>query len=250
MELIMGTLEGKVALVTGGSRGIGAAIVQRLAAAGADVALTYTRSADKAEAVAQAVRKGGRKAIAIAAEAADPKAAAAAVNQTVRELKRLDILVNNAGIFRAGPLEEVTLEDFDATMEINVRAVFFSVQAAAAHMKSGGRIISIGSNLAEQVFGPGMTVYSASKAALIGMTRGLARDLGPRGITVNVVQPGPINTDMNPADGPHSGPQLARLAIGHYGEPRDIAGLVTWLASDEGRFITGTSITIDGGGNA
>jgi 3-oxoacyl-[acyl-carrier protein] reductase len=246
----MGTLEGKVALVTGGSRGIGAAIVQRLAAAGADVALTYTRSADKAEAVAQAVRQGGRKAIAIAAEAADPKAAAAAVNQTVRELKRLDILVNNAGIFRAGPLEEVTLEDFNATMEINVRAVFFSVQAAAAHMKSGGRIISMGSNLAEQVFGPGMTVYSASKAALIGMTRGLARDLGPRGITVNVVQPGPINTDMNPADGPHSAPQLARLAIGHYGEPRDIAGLVTWLASDEGRFITGTSITIDGGGNA
>src|SRR5690349_5490180 len=239
MEPSMGTLEGKVALVTGGSRGIGAAIVQRLAAAGADVALTYTRSADKAEAVAQAVRQSGRKAVAIAAEGTNPKAASAAVNQTVRELSRLDILVNNAGIFRAGPLEQFTLEDFDATMAINVRAVFFSIQAAATHMKSGGRIISIGSNLADAVFGPGMTVYSASKAALVGMTRGLARDLGPRGITVNVVQPGPTNTDMNPADGPHSVPQLARLAIGHYGEPKDIAGLVAWLASDEGRFITG-----------
>jgi 3-oxoacyl-[acyl-carrier protein] reductase len=246
----MSTLEGKVALVTGGSRGIGAAIVQRLAAAGADVALTYARSANGAEGVASAARQQGRRAIAIASDAADAGAAAAAVDQTVRELKRLDILVNNAGIFLAGPLDKVTLEDFEATMAINVRAVFFGSQAAAAHMSSGGRIISIGSNLGEQVFGPGMTLYSASKAALIGMTRGLARDLGPRGITVNVVQPGAINTDMNPADGPHADPQRSRMAMPRFGEPGDIAGLVTWLAGEEGRFVTGASITIDGGGNA
>jgi 3-oxoacyl-[acyl-carrier protein] reductase len=246
----MSTLAGKAALVTGGSRGMGAAIVRRLAGSGADVALTYTRSTELAQSVAESARAHGRKALAIAADSADPHAVVAAVKQTVAALGRLDVLVNNAGVFQLAPLQEVSLEDFDTTLAINVRAVFFGSQAAAPYMKSGGRIISIGSNLAERVHSPGMSLYALSKSALIGMTKGLARELGPRGITVNLVQPGPTDTDMNPVGGPSADSQRSRLAIPHYGAPDDIAGLVAWLASDAGRFVTGASITIDGGGNA
>jgi 3-oxoacyl-[acyl-carrier protein] reductase len=244
------TLEGKVALVTGGSRGIGAAIAMRLGREGANVALTYARSAEKARAVVSDLEAVGRRALAIAADNTDPRAVDAAVKQTVATFGRLDILVNNAGIFSAGPLDTLTLQDFDAAMAVNVRAVFIASRAAAAQMGEGGRIISIGSNLAERVPGPGLSIYAASKAALVGLTKGMARDLGSRGITVNVVHPGSTDTDMNPAEGPSADAQRSLMAIPRYGEPCDVAGLVAWLASPAGRFVTGAALTIDGGANA
>jgi NAD(P)-dependent dehydrogenase (short-subunit alcohol dehydrogenase family) len=250
MELIMSRLKGKVALVTGGSRGIGAAIARRLAQDGADISLTYARSAEKAQAVVADIERTGRRGLAIAAENGDAAAIEAAVNATVEALGRLDILVNNAGIFLAAPLETLTVADFDETVAVNVRAAFVASRAASAHMAEGGRIISIGSNLAERVPGQGISLYAASKAALVGLTKGMARDLGPRGITVNIVHPGSTDTDMNPADGPHADGQRSLMAIPRFGEAHDIAGLVAWLASEEGRFVTGAALTIDGGANA
>jgi NAD(P)-dependent dehydrogenase (short-subunit alcohol dehydrogenase family) len=246
----MSRIEGKRALVTGGSRGIGAAIALRLAQEGADVALTYERSADSAETVAAEIRALGRNALAIRADCADAAAVRSAVSQAADALGGLDILVNNAGIARGGTLEEMTLEDIDATLAVNVRAVIVGSQEAIRHLPDGGRIISIGSCLAEQVHVPGISVYSASKAALIALTKGLARDLGPRSITVNVVHPGPVDTDMNPADGPQAPDMLEGMAIKKYGQPEDIAGAVAWLASAEGRYVTGAGITLDGGVNA
>ncbi len=243
-------LRGKVALVTGGSRGIGAAIARQLARAGADVALTYVRSAEKAEAVVKEIEVLGRRGLAIQADNTDAQAVEASVATTIAQLGRLDILVNSAGIWHAGPLETVTLEQLDETMAVNFRAPFIASKAAAAVMPEGGRIISIGSNLAERVPDAGIGLYSASKAALVGLTKGLARDLGPRGITVNVVHPGSTNTDMNPADGDHANAQRGRMAIPEYGSPDDIAGLVAWLAGPQGRFVTGAALTIDGGANA
>ena len=246
----MSRLKGKIALVTGGSRGMGAAIVRRLASEGADVALTYNSSEDRANAVVAEIRGVGGKCLAIAADSADPSAIQAAVEKTVAEFGQLDILVNNAGIFVVKPIEQLTLDDFDETVNVNVRAVFTASQAAAAHMGEGGRIISIGSNLAEHVPMPGASLYSLSKSALIGFTKGLARDLGPKGITVNVVHPGSTNTDMNPADGDYADGQRSLMAIPRFGEPDDIASFVVWLAGDESRFITGAGLTIDGGTNA
>ena len=246
----MSRLAGKVALVTGGSRGIGAAIAHALAADGADVALTYARFAERAEAVAAELVAQGRRGVAIGADSADAAAVAAAVDQTVSDFGRIDILVNNAGIFTAAPIDELTIADFDATVAVNVRAVFAASKAAAAHMGEGGRIISIGSNLAARVPGAGISLYALSKSALVGLTKGLARDLGPRGITVNVVQPGSTDTDMNPAAGPDAEDQRSLMAIPRYGTPQDIAGLVSWLAGPEGRFVTGAAWTIDGGANA
>jgi 3-oxoacyl-[acyl-carrier protein] reductase len=243
-------LAGKRALVTGGSRGIGAAIARRLAAEGADVAITYERSAERAEALTREIKALGRGSLAIQADAADPIAIKAAVDEAVRALGGLDILVNNAGIFKSGPIEEMTLDDIDATLAVNVRAVVVASQAAAAHMGDGGRIISTGSCLAERVAEPGVSLYSLSKAALIGWTKGLARDLGPRGITVNIVHPGSTDTDMNPADGPHADAQRARMAIPTYGRAEDVAALVAFVAGPEGRSINGTGLTIDGGANA
>ncbi|MFD1702372.1 SDR family oxidoreductase [Methylopila henanensis] len=245
-----GRLAGKKALVTGASRGIGAAIAKRLAAEGADVVITYERSAEKAEAVAAEIRALGRKGVAIQADAADVAATQAAVEKTVAELGGLDILVNNAGIARGGPIGDMTLEDIRATLDVNVLSVIVASQAAAKHLPDGGRIISIGSCLGEQVGFAGIAVYSASKAALVGLTKGLARDLGARKITVNVVQPGPVNTDMNPQDGDQAPAMLAGMAIKSYGQPDDIAGAVAWLASAEGRYVTGARITLDGGVNA
>ncbi|MPY91375.1 MAG: SDR family oxidoreductase [Luteitalea sp.] len=247
---MMSKLQGKVALVTGGSRGIGAAIAMKLAEEGATVALTYARSVEKARAVVSNIEAVGRRSLAIAADNTDSTAVEAAVRQTVAALGRLDILVNNAGIFLAGPLETLSLQDFDTAFSVNVRAVFIASRAAAGHMDEGGRIISIGSNLAERAPGPGLSLYAASKAALVGLTKGMARDLGPRGITVNVVHPGSTDTDMNPAEGPLADEQRSLMAIPRYGEPRDVAGLVAWLASTEGRFVTGAALTIDGGANA
>ena len=245
----MSRLAGKRALVTGGSRGIGAAIACRLAAEGADVALTYERSADKAAAVVTEIEALGRKGFAIAADSADPAAVTRAVDDAARALGGLDILVNNAGIYRGGPVAEWSLADIDATLAVNVRAVVLASQAAAAHLGEGGRIISTGSCLADRVVEPKVTLYAMSKAALIGFTKGLARDLGPRGITVNIVHPGSTDTDMNPAGGPGADAQRARMAIPRYGQPEDIAGLVAYLASEEARFITGAGFAIDGGVN-
>jgi 3-oxoacyl-[acyl-carrier protein] reductase len=244
------TLAGKVALVTGGSRGIGAAIAKRLSAEGAAVALTYVNAVDKAEKVVAEIEAAGGRAIAIWADNRNAEAIEAAILRTVETFGRLDILVNSAGIWHASPIETVSVADFDEVMAVNFRAPFVAVRAATEYIGDGGRIISIGSNLAERVPDSGISLYSASKAALVGLTKGLARDLGLRGITVNVVHPGSTNTDMNPADGEHAEPQRVRIATGSFGRPEDIAGLVAWLAGPQGRFVTGASLTIDGGANA
>ncbi|KGB98105.1 short chain dehydrogenase family protein [Burkholderia multivorans] len=246
----MNRLQGKRALVTGGSRGIGAAIAKRLAADGADVAITYEKSADRAQAVVAEIETLGRRAVAIQADSADPAAVRAAVDRAADTLGGLDILVNNAGIFRAGSLDALTLDDIDATLNVNVRAVIVASQAAARHLGEGGSIVSTGSCLATRVPDAGMSLYAASKAALIGWTQGLARDLGPRGITVNIVHPGSTDTDMNPADGEHADAQLARMAIPRYGKADDVAALVAFVVGPEGRSINGTGLTIDGGANA
>jgi len=243
------SLQGKAALVTGGSRGIGAAIARKLAQDGADVALTYASAASKAQAVVADIEATGRRGLAIAADSNDAAAIEAAVEQAVAAFGRLDILVNNAGIFRIGPIEDLTLEDFDATIAVNLRAAFVASKAAAARMDEGGRIITIGSNLAERVPQAGISAYTASKAALVGLTKGLARDLGPRGITANIVHPGSTDTDMNPASGPHAEAQRGLMAIPRFAEPGDVAGVVAWLASPQSRSVTGTAFTIDGGAN-
>lgn len=245
----MQNLDGKVAFVTGGSRGIGAAIVRRLAADGADVAFTYVSEAsrDTALALAREVEGGGRRARAIQADSADAAQVRQAVEQAIAELGPVDVLVNNAGIFLAGPLDAVTPDDYERTMNINVRAPFVAIQTAQATMPRGGRIINIGSCLAERAGRAGVTLYAASKSALLGMTRGLARDLGERGITANVVHPGPIDTDMNPANGERAGELVAVLSLPHYGEARDIAGMVAFLAGPDGRYVTGASLAVDGG---
>jgi 3-oxoacyl-[acyl-carrier protein] reductase len=247
MSFTMTGLSGKVALVTGGSRGIGAAIARRLAGDGADVALTYASAADKAQAVAKQIEADGGRALVIKADNADPSAATGAVEQTVRDLGRIDILVNNAGIFTGGPLEELTVEQVDRILAVDVRAVFLASQAAARHMTEGGRIITIGSAMTERVPAPGMSLYAMCKSALTGLTKGLARDLGPRGITATVVHGGLIDTDMNPADGPNADLFSSVTALGRYGTADDIAATVAHLAGDAGRYITGTAVTVDGG---
>ncbi|MGH3476182.1 MAG: SDR family NAD(P)-dependent oxidoreductase [Pseudonocardiaceae bacterium] len=246
----MPELAGKAALVTGGSRGIGAAIAQRLARDGADVALTYRSAADCAQNVVGQIEATGRRGLAITADSADPGAVVAAVDRTAAEFGRLDILVNSAGIFPFGPIEEVSLQDYEHTMAVHVRAVFVAVQAASRHLRTGGRIISIGSNLAERVPFPGITLYSLSKSALNGLTKGLAREFGPRGITANIVHPGSTDTDMNPADGDTADQQRQLIALGHYGTADDIAATVAHLAGPGGSYISGQAITVDGGGNA
>lgn len=240
-------LAGKAALVTGGSRGIGAAIAKALARDGADVAITYVSAEAQAKSVVEDIRALGRRAVAIRADSADMADVESSVETAAAEFGRLDILVNNAGIAQMGPLQDVTLEDLDRTLSIHVRASFVAARAAARRMGEGGRIVNIGSCLAERVAGPEMTLYAMSKAALIGLSKGLAFDLGPRGITANVVQPGPTDTDMNPADGEHAQDQRLKLALGHYGSADDIAATVVHLAGPGGRFITGASIAVDGG---
>lgn len=243
----MSELEGQIALVTGGSRGMGAAIAKRLARDGADVAVTYVSSAQKAHAVVGEIEAAGRRGLALSADSADATAVVQAVERTASELGGLDVLVNNAGVFPYGPLEDVTLEELDRTMAIHARAVFLASQAAVAHMSTDGRIISIGSSLATHVPYPGVSLYAMSKSALIGLTKGLARDLGERGITVNIVDPGSTDTDMNPADGPTADDERSLTALGTYGSVDDIAATVAHLAGPGGRNITGTSIAVDGG---
>jgi len=243
----MAVLTNRVALVTGGSRGIGAAIAKRLAADGAAVAITYASSADKAEeVVAGIVREGGR-AVAIQADSGSPEAVTRAVQRTVAELGSIDILVNNAGIAVLGSVGEIRDEDFERMLDVNVRGVFYATREAVRHMRAGGRIINIGSINSDFVpFAQG-SLYSMTKAAIAGFTRGLARDLGPRGITVNNVQPGPVETDMNPADGPFASQVKGFIAVGRYGRGDEIAALVSHIAGPEGAYINGAQLKIDGG---
>jgi 3-oxoacyl-[acyl-carrier protein] reductase len=245
-----GTLKHKRALVTGGSRGIGAAIVHRLASEGADVAFTYSSSPDRANEVAQAAQTLGVQALAIQADSADASAVVAAVERTVAELGGIDILVNSAGVLAIASIDDFKLEDFDRTIAINVRAVFVATQAAVKHMKAGGRIINIGSTNAERMPFPGGGVYAMSKAALQGLVQGLSRDLGPRGITINNVQPGPIATEMNPPTGEFAEMLTKQIAVLRYGTVEEVAGMVAYLASDEAGYITGANLMIDGGFSA
>ncbi|RBO85180.1 3-oxoacyl-[acyl-carrier protein] reductase [Nocardia puris] len=240
-------LVGRTALVTGGSRGIGAAIVDRLARDGAKVAFTYSASKDDAAALAERIVARGGSALAIRADSGDAVAVQEAVAATVAEWGGLDILVNNAGVAHVAPLEEFPLEEFDRMLAVNVRGVFTAIKAAAPHLGSGGRIITIGSINADRVPVPGIGVYSLTKAAVAGLTRGLARELGPRGITVNTVQPGPTATDMNPATGDFADAMKSMMALGHYAQPADIASAVAYLARPEARFVTGISWDVDGG---
>jgi 3-oxoacyl-[acyl-carrier protein] reductase len=240
-------LEGKVAVVTGGSRGIGAAIAKRLAADGANVAITYTKGADAAASVVKEIERAGRKAIAIQADAADADAVKAAVEKIVTTFGRLDILVNNAGTAVPKSFEETTLEELDRLIAINIRGVFVATQAALKHMKSGGRIISIGSAVGERALTPGLVPYSATKGAVKMFTQGLSREVASRGITVNNVQPGPIDTDTNPATGEWAVPQKAFTALGRYGHVDEVAALVAFVAGPESSYITGANLNVDGG---
>ncbi len=245
-----GDLAGKRVLVTGASRGIGAGIALELAARGADVAITYLRSTEKAAAVVRRIEAGGRRAIAIQADSGDPAAVKRSVDDTIRRLGGIDILVNNVGVSRSGPLEDMPLAVIDEVLNVNARSAVLAAQAAIPHLPAGGRIITIGSCLAERVPYPGLTVYSMSKSALLAFTRGLARELGPRNITVNLVQPGPIDTDQNPADGDWGEPNRRLTALGRYGKPADIAASVAFLASPAAQFMTGSAVTVDAGFNA
>lgn len=246
----MNTLKHKRALITGGSRGIGAAIVQRLASEGADVAFTYSSSPDRANEVVQAAQALGAQVLAIQADSADASAVVAAVERTVSELGGIDILVNNAGVVAIAPLDDFKLEDFDRILAINVRAVFVATQAAAKHMQAGGRIINIGSTNAERMPFAGGSVYAMSKSALQGLVQGLSRDLGPRGITINNVQPGPIATEMNPPTGEFAEILTKLVAVARYGTVEEVAGMVAYLAGPEAGYITGANLMIDGGFSA
>ncbi|TYB98125.1 SDR family oxidoreductase [Micromonospora sp. WP24] len=241
------TLEGKVALVTGGARGIGAGIALRLAQDGADVALTYRQSAEQAATVVKEIQSLGRRALAVQADSADPAAIQDAVDRTAIVLGRLDILVNNAAVFLVGAVDELGADEVEQTIDVNVRGSYVAARAAARHLGEGGRIISIGSNVGERAVFPGLALYSMSKTALAGLTRGLARELGPRGITVNLVNPGPTDTDSNPADGPNAATIAGFTALGRYARPADIAATVAHLAAPEAGYVTGAVVNVDGG---
>ncbi|MGW0393631.1 SDR family oxidoreductase [Streptomyces sp. NPDC003042] len=236
-----------VALVTGGSRGIGAATALRLARDGIDVAITYVNDAEAAAAVTGKIRALGRRAVTVRADSGAADGARTAVAETVRTLGRLDVLVNNAGVGVLGPIEGLGIEDVDRVLAVNVRGAFLAARAAAGHMGRGGRIITIGSCMAQRVPGPGGTLYAMSKSALTGLTKALARELGGRGITANLVHPGPVDTDMNPADGPYAEPQRAMTALGRYGAAEEVAAMVAFLAGADAAYVTGAEFSVDGG---
>ncbi|MEV6331261.1 SDR family oxidoreductase [Streptomyces sp. NPDC051909] len=243
----MSTLSGKAVLVTGGSRGIGAATAVRLAEEGAHVAFTYVREEERARAVAARIEAAGGKALPLRADAADAGDAAGAVEWAADALGRLDVLVNNVGVGVLGPLESLTLAEVDRVLAVNVRATFLASQAAAARMTDGGRIITIGTCMTQRVPGPGGTLYATSKAALVGLTKALARELGGRGITANIVHPGPTDTDMNPADGPFAAGQAQMTALGRFGTADEVAAMVAFLAGPGARYATGAEFSVDGG---
>ena len=246
----MAHLRGKTALVTGGSRGIGAGIAKRLAADGARVVITYTKGAEAAAAVVAEIERAGGEAFAVQADAADAEAVTAAVEKTVATYGRLDVLVNNAGTAIPKPFSETTVADMDRVIAINLRGTLVATQAALRHMRDGGRIIMIGSCVGERMMTPGLVAYAATKGAVKMFTQGLAREVGDRGITVNNVQPGPIDTDLNPAAGDWAQPQTANTALHRYGHVSDVAALVAFVAGPEAGYITGASLTVDGGTNA
>jgi len=249
-KAVVSKLSDKVALVTGGSRGIGAAIAKRLAADGATVAITYAKDAVAASAVVEAIELDGGEAIAIQADAADVGAVKGAVEKTVATFGRLDVLVNNAGTAIPKPFLEATLEEMNRVIDINVRGVYVATQAALKHMKSGGRIISIGSAVGERVAAPGLVPYAGTKGAVKMFTQALAREIGSQGITVNNIQPGPIDTDLNPASGEWAVPQKAATSLDRYGHVEEIAAAVAFIASPESSYMTGSNLTVDGGMNA
>lgn len=243
-------LKGKRALVTGGSRGIGAAIAQALAENGADVAITYQNAVERADSVVSSIKKLGRQGLAVRADSADPEAIKRAVNETAQALGGLDILVNSAAVGLSGAIADIDLGKFQMMMDINVRAPLAFAQAAIPYLPKDGRIISIGSALADRVPFPGVTAYAMSKSALLSFTRGLSRELGPQGITVNLVSPGSTDTESNPADGESADFQRSLSSLGRYAEPREIADVVVFLASPAANMVTGSIITVDGGANA
>jgi 3-oxoacyl-[acyl-carrier protein] reductase len=246
----MSKLAKKVVLVTGGSRGIGAAIAKRLAADGASVAITYAKDVNAASAVVEAIELGGGKAVAIQADAANVETVKAAVEKVIATFGRLDVLVNNAGTAIPKPFEETTLEEMDRVIDVNIRGVLATTQAALKHMRDGGRIIMVGSAIGERAIAPGLVPYAATKGAVKMFTQALSREVGSRGITVNNVQPGPIDTDLNPATGDWAVPQKAATALDRYGHVDEIASMVAFVAGPESSYITGANLTVDGGMNA
>src|ERR1700730_656925 len=246
----MTDLNGKRALVTGGSRGIGAAIATALADKGADPCIVHERSGDRAAAVVQSIKAKGRKALAIQADSADPDAINRSVKEALGALGGLDILINNAATGRPGTVADISLKDVQDMLNVNVRAPLLFAKAVIPHLKEGGRIVSIGSSIAERLPFPGMTAYAMTKSALLAFTRGLARELGPRNITANIILPGPVETEMNPANSPIADVVRSMLPLGRYGKPEEIAAVVAFLASPAASFITGAIISVDGGANA
>ncbi|WP_172124661.1 SDR family oxidoreductase [Devosia sp. 919] len=246
----MSDLIGKRALVTGASRGIGAGIALALAEQGADVAITYERSADRANELVRKIEAAGRRGVAIQADSADAAAVSRSVGEAAGGLGGLDILVNNVGTARMGAFVDLTLDDIDALLNVNLRSAMLAIKAAIPHLGRGGRIISIGSNSAERAPFSGLAAYALTKSAYLGLSRHLARELGPMGITVNVVQPGPTDTDMNPANGPLADENRRLTSVLRYGTPADIAAAVVFLASPGADFVTGATLTVDGGYNA
>ncbi|MET8131389.1 SDR family oxidoreductase [Streptomyces sp. NPDC005251] len=242
-----GTMNGKVALVTGGSRGIGAATALRLAREGADVAITYVGGKEAAEGVVRGIEAIGRRGIALCADSSEAAEAGGVVDRVVAEFGRLDVLVNNVGVGVLGPLDSLSPAEVDRVLAVNVRGVFLASRSAAPHLGAGGRIITIGSCMTQRVPGPGGTLYAMSKSALIGLTKALARELGGRGITANIVHPGPIDTDMNPADGPYAPDQTAMTALGRFGAADEVASMVAYLAGSEAGYVTGAEFAVDGG---
>lgn len=240
-------LNNQVAFINGGSRGIGAATARRLAAEGAKVAIGYQSSGIAAEALVAEIEARGGEAIAIRADAADAEALTRAIDRAASHFGRLDILVNSAGVLLMGPVDEFSLADLDKTLAVNVRAVFVAAKAAAAHMRDGGRIINISSTNAGRMPFAGGAAYAMSKSALTGLAKGMARDLGPRKITVNNVQPGPIDTEMNPAEGAFADALHGLMALPRHGHADEVAAMVAYLAGPEAAFVTGADLLIDGG---